>query len=105
MKQPNVLSREHQVLKQRPDLVIIHGSCFIDTTGINNSNWEHIYTIAWDKFITFLAYIALGNQGTKFLVYSRSFTDETWRSRWLSDTLKRFPPLQGRLVALGIPLP
>jgi hypothetical protein len=94
--------REHQVLKQHPDLVIIHGSCFIDTTGLNNSNREHIYTIAWDKVITFLAYIALGNQDTKFLVYSRSFTDEAWRSRWLSDMLKRFPPLQGRLVALGI---
>jgi len=90
--------RENQVLKQKPDLVVIHRSCFFDDTHLNDSDFaEHLYTLADGKLIAFLGYIALGNPYTKFLVYTRGFGVESNRLRWISEAERRFPSLKGRI--------
>ena len=97
--------REHQVLKQNPDLIVIHRSCFYDDTKLNDPSFSlHLSELTKSKLISFLGYIALGNPNTKFLVYSRSF----WRKYidpevWRSEAEKRFPSMKGRMIIFPVP--
>jgi len=96
--------RENQVLKQKPDLVVIHRSCFFDDTHLNDSDFaEHLYTLADSKLVAFLGYIAIGDPYTKFLVYTRGFGVESNRLRWISEAERRFPSLKGRITAWHVP--
>ena len=96
--------RENQVLKQRPDLIVIHRSCFYDDTNLNDSDFaSHLYTLANSKLVAFLGYIAIGNPYTKFLVYTRGFRVELNRLRWTSEAERRFPSLKERITAWHVP--
>ena len=95
--------REHEILKQYPDLILIHRSCFFDATNLNDRNFaKDLYELTESKLIAFLGYIALGNPNTKFLVYSRGFGDASNRSSWTSKVEKRFPLLKGRIATMTV---
>jgi serine/threonine protein kinase len=91
--------REDQVLRERPALIVIHRSCFADSTvGIDPQS--PALQVADKKLDGFLGYVGLGNPSTKFLVYTRRAGDP---APWVSDLQKRFPQLTGRIVVLPIP--
>jgi serine/threonine protein kinase len=90
--------REDQILLEKPSLIVIHRSCFADTTvGVNPQS--NALPIADKKLESFLGYVGLGNPTTKFLTYTRRSEDE---GAWVSDLEKRFPQLKGRVVALTV---
>ena len=95
--------REHEILKQNPDLILIHRSCFFDATNLGDRNFtKDLYALTESKLIAFLGYIALGIPNTKFLVYSRGFGDESNRSSWTSKVEKQFPLLKGRIATMTV---
>ena len=76
--------REDQVLRQNPELVLIHRSGFFhsialelglvypdDDENFDEHKWSRTYAIADDKLIAFLGFVGIGNPNTRFLVYSR----------------------------------
>ena len=90
--------REDQVLREKPSLIVIHRSCFADATvGLNPQS--NALQIADKKLESFLGYVGLGNPATKFLAYTRRSEDE---GAWVLDLEKRFPQLNGRVVALTV---
>ena len=115
--------REDQVLKQVPDLIIIHRSAFVhamvfdfergvDDTNVpsgadsilprsNDALYRHLIPIGRDKLDNFLGYVAGQNPRTRFLVYSREWRD-TSRFYWLQSVERRFPQLRGRVTAINI---
>ncbi len=99
----SIWHREHQVLQQNPDLVVIHRSCFYDPTDLQDSNFRsNLYELAASKLISFLGYVAIGNPNTHFLVYSRGFASGVDPDAWRSDVEKRFPPLKGRMAIFPV---
>lgn len=111
--------REDEVLRQHPDLILIHRSCFYVPSGLDKlpdgsapagspfpSRFEfEFYERAADKLEMFLGHIALGNPRTKFLVYSRrSWASDADRKQWVATLEKRFPQLRGRVTAWSVPL-
>jgi len=95
--------REDQILQQNPDLIVIHRSCFTDPSSLADAKLnDHLYTLAESKLFTFLAYIALGNSRTKFVIYSRTFGEDSARAQWVLSLESRFPPLKDRITALQI---
>ena len=90
--------REDQVLRESPALIVIHRSCFADSTvGVDPQ--APALQVADKKLESFLGYVGLGNPSTKFLVYTRRAGDP---APWVSDLQKRFPQLTGRIVVLAI---
>ncbi len=90
--------REDQVLRERPSLIVIHRSCFADSTlGFDPQSTAS--QIADNKIETFLGYIGLGNPNTKFLVYTRRSGDPT---AWIAGVVNRFPSLNGRVFAVTV---
>lgn len=112
--------REHEVLRQKPDLILIHRSCFYVPSGLDQqlagspappsvpfkSQFEtEFYARAADKLEVFLGYIGLDNPRTKFIVYSRrSWNSDLERNRWVAALESRFPQLKGRVTAWSVPL-
>ena len=110
--------REHQVLVQRPALVVVHRSSFAHQPGVSGrEEYEHAvegaeleplgfenpYQLGWSRLKEFLGYLALGNPDTKFLVYSRSFVDEAHQRTWISEVEMRFPELKGKITTYKVP--
>ena len=94
--------REDQVLRQDPDLIVIHRSCFYDATNLADSSFMiELYDLMESRLVLFLGYIGLGNSNTKFLVYSRSFSAD--QSKWIAAAEERFPPLKGRIYTMFVP--
>jgi serine/threonine protein kinase len=91
--------REDQVLRESPALIVIHRSCFADST-VGLDPQSPALQVADKKLDGFLGYVGLGNPSTKFLVYTRRAGDP---GPWVSDLQKRFPQLTGRIVVLLIP--
>jgi protein kinase-like protein len=98
--------REDEVLRQMPDLILIHRSAFYVPSGVNNEVFENEFRDrAWDRTEVFLGYVALANPRTKFIVYSRgSFGDAAGQKRWVTSVVKRFPQLRGRVSVWSVPL-
>jgi serine/threonine protein kinase len=102
--------REDQVLNENPDLVVVHRSCFYDSTMLGNPDldakyFEQLYAPAAEKLEMFLAYVALANPRTRFVVYSRgSWATDEARDAWASAMERRFPKIKGRLRAYKVPL-
>lgn len=98
--------REDEVLRQHPDLIVAHRSCFYVPSGLSDDAFERdFYARAADKFETFIAYVALGNPRTKFLVYSRrSWASAQERAVWVQAVERRYPHLKGRVLAYSVPL-
>jgi len=106
--------REAHVLGLRPELVVIHRSCFFHALNKKfdfhypndeheelDPNWKLLYATADDKLVGFLGLLATANPRTQFLVYSRG-TDRQWpqesyRKKWVDDAELRFPALKGRI--------
>ncbi|MEP6706415.1 MAG: serine/threonine-protein kinase [Pyrinomonadaceae bacterium] len=91
--------REDQVLRQHPNLIVLHRSCFADA-DVGFDPQSNAMQTADSKIGGFLGYISLGNPVTKFLVYTRRSDDQT---AWASDLEKRFPHLKGRVFTMTIP--
>ena len=90
--------REDQVLRESPALIVIHRSCFADSSvGFDPNSTATL--VADKKIESFLGYISLGNPSTKFLVYTRRSGDQ---SSWTADMEKRFPQLAGRIHAVTV---
>src|SRR6266516_725237 len=91
--------REDQVMRQNPNLIVLHRSCFADAdAGFDPQS--NAAQIADGKIGGFLGYISLGNPLTKFLVYTRRSDDQ---GSWASELEKRFPHLKGRVFTMTVP--
>ena len=112
--------REDQLLKQRPDLILIHRSAFFHSANLelgfgyppyddpeDDVRFTRSYVLIESKLIAFLGYVGLGDPQTKFLVYSRGrggvWPDED-RAAWVVDVEKRFPQLEGRVFTMKVPV-
>ena len=102
--------REDEILRENPAMIVAHRSCFYDATllgdaALDQRYVEQLYAPAADKFEMLLAYVALGNPRTRFLVYSRgSWETEADKRAWIAALERRFPRLKGRVRAYKVPL-
>jgi aminoglycoside phosphotransferase (APT) family kinase protein len=113
-------NREDQLLKQRPDLIVIHRSAFFHSINLefdfgyppfddpeHQARFDRLYGLVDSKLVSFLGYVGLGDPRTKFVVYSRGSGggwDEGQRSAWVADIEDRFPPLKGRVFTMRVPV-
>jgi hypothetical protein len=112
-------AREDQILKQHPNLILIHRSSFFHSMnqefgfgypgepGFDEARVRQLYAIAQNKLMAFLGYVGQVSPDTLFLVYGRG-TGGDWesdrdRAEWVEQVVGRFPALQGRVTTLGIP--
>ncbi len=103
--------REDQILREQPDLILIHRSSFAHSMNLEFGfdKADHgqedlqrlLYEIADGKLMAFLGYIGLGNPQTRVIVYSRGFRI---RDAWVAEVESRFPALSGRVVAVDVPV-
>jgi len=112
--------REDQLLKQRPDLILIHRSAFFHSANLelgfgyppfddpeDDARFTRSYLLIESKLIAFLGYVGLGDSLTKFLVYSRGrggVWPEEDRIAWAAEVEKRFPQLEGRVFTMKVPV-
>jgi hypothetical protein len=123
--------REDQLLKQIPDLIVIHFSAFFhamnldfqigyppfnDSAGALSPEkvkrlsrpdlFLHLIAAAENRLETFLGYAGLANPKTRFLIYSRGRPGEwgeaAYRHDWVQNTERRFPVLKGRVFTLNV---
>jgi hypothetical protein len=100
-------NREEEVRLQNPALVVAHRSLFYNATLGDNPEFATLTApMAWDKFDLLMAYIAMGNPDTRFLVYSRGSWnyEERLPEDWVRAVEARFPALEGRVVGWQVPL-
>jgi hypothetical protein len=112
--------REDQILKQRPDLIVIHRSALFHSLNLElgfgyrpfddpeqQARAERIYEMVDGKLMAFFGYLALGDPQTKFLVYSRG-TGGQWpeedQTAWVAEVEGRFPQLKGRVFTMKVPV-
>lgn len=110
--------REDQVLRQNPDLILIHRSGFFhsiaqelglvypeNAEAFDEQLWRRTYALGDDKLIAFLGFVGTGNPNTRFLVYSRGTGGEfaIENSPWVAAVEGRFPALSGRLNVMMVP--
>jgi Protein kinase domain len=119
-------NREEQIVKQNPDLVVIHRSAFthamvlefelgysaatgpsgvpLTTTGPPPSTEflrEHLSSAGVDKLEAFIGYVGGANRRTRFLVYSRDWPDAA-RVAWEQNLVRRFPTMRDRVSPIRI---
>jgi len=119
-------NREDQVVKQNPDLVVIHRSAFAHamvlefqlgysvpsspsgapttTSGPPPSVEildDRLLPIGMDKLEAFIGYVGGANPRTRFLVYSREWSDAT-RVTWEQSLVRRFPTIRDRVSTISI---
>ena len=100
-------NREDEVLRQDPQLIVLHRSCFWDATPGGDRELGGITRpLAYDKFDMFIGYIGQGNPRTRFFVYSRGAweSDPQNQQRWVDSVEARFPALRGRVFTWQVPL-
>lgn len=102
--------REDQILRQNPSLILVHRSCFYDSTQLGDPLLDRKYAgllYQWpaDKLEAFMGYIAQGNPRTRFVVYSRQgWPSDAERIAWMTGVERRFPAMKGRLASYMVPL-
>ena len=119
-------NREEQIVKQNPDLVVIHRSAFTHamvlefelgysaatgpsgvpatTTGPPPSTEflrDHLSSAGVDKLEAFIGYVGGANPRTRFLVYSRDWPDAA-RVAWEQNLVRRFPTMRDRVSPIRI---
>jgi protein kinase-like protein len=119
-------NREEQIVKQNPDLVVIHRSAFTHamvlefelgysaatgpsavppiTTGPPPPTEflrGHLSSAGVDKLEAFIGYVGAANPRTRFLVYSRDWPDAA-RVAWEQNLVRRFPTMRGRVSPIRI---
>jgi hypothetical protein len=98
--------REEQVVGENPDLIVAHLSCLLDArVGEGQvAVAEHLFDLAENRFIVFLAYVAARNPRTRFIVYSRTvFQTHGGEEQWVAAQVARLPVLKDRLSAFIVP--
>jgi serine/threonine protein kinase len=98
--------REEQVVGENPDLIIGHLSCLMDARigGNQQPVLDHLFEVAENRLVVFLAYVAARNPRTKFIIYSRSaFAAAEAGHTWVAMQEGRLPVLKGRLNAFHVP--
>lgn len=98
--------REEQVVAENPDLIVAHLSCLLDARVGEGQTVveEHLFDLAVNRFIVFLAYVAARNPRTRFIVYSRGvFQTVGGEEQWVAGQVARLPVLKGRLNAFIVP--
>ena len=99
--------REEQVVGENPDLIVGHLSCLLDARfgeGQPAALGDHLFELAENRFITFLAYVAARNPRTRFIVYSRTvFQRSGGEEGWVANQVARMPVLKDRLSAFIVP--
>ena len=98
--------REEQVVGENPDLIVSHLSCLLDARvgqgqpGVS----EHLFDVAQNRLLVFLAYVASRNPRTRFIVYSRTaFQAHGGEEEWVARQVARLPVLRNRLSAFIVP--
>jgi hypothetical protein len=98
--------REEQVVGENPDLIVSHLSCLLDARVGEGQPAvsEHLFDLAENRLLVFLAYVASRNPRTRFIVYSRSvFQTHGGEERWVAKQVARLPVLRNRLNAFIVP--
>ena len=111
--------REDQVLRQRPDLIVIHRSAFFHSMNLelgfgypgnpvyDAERQRRLYEYANNKLTAFFGFIAQGRPTTAFLVYSRGgpggWLEDDFRADWVAQLEGRFPSLKGRVNTMNVP--
>jgi hypothetical protein len=98
--------REEQVVGENPDLIVAHLSCLLDARVGDDQPAvaDHLFDLAENRFIVFLAYVAARNPRTRFLVYSRTvFQTRGGEEQWVAAQVARLPVLKDRLNAFIVP--
>jgi len=112
--------REDQILRQLPDLILIHRSAFFHSINLelgfgyhpfddpdHAARFDRVYRLVDGKLMAFLGYVALGDPQTKFLVYSRGRGGkwpEEDRIAWVAEIEGRFPQMKGRVSTMKVPV-
>jgi hypothetical protein len=111
--------REDQILKQRPDLIVVHRSAFYHSINLElgygyppfddpviEARAYRVYEIVLGKLIAFFGYVGMGDPHTKFLVYSRGappgWIEEQQRA-FVAEAERRYPHLKGRVFTFQVP--
>jgi hypothetical protein len=111
--------REDQILRQAPNLILIHKSAFFHSMnqefsfgypgegGFDETRARRLYELADNKLAAVLGFIGQEDPDTRFLVYSRGtggdWDDEQYRVAWVERIEGRFPILKGRVTTIAIP--
>ena len=98
--------REEQVVGENPDLIVAHLSCLLDARVGEGQTAvaEHLFELAENRLVVFLAYVAARNPRTRFIVYSRSvFQTHGGEEQWVATQVARLPVLRNRLNAFIVP--
>jgi serine/threonine protein kinase len=98
--------REEQVVGENPDLIVSHLSCLLDARVGEGQPAvsEHLFDLAENRLLVFLAYVASRNPRTRFIVYSRSvFQTHGGEEQWVAKQVARLPVLRNRLHAFIVP--
>ncbi len=98
--------REEQVVGENPDLIVSHLSCLFDARVGEGQPAvsDHLFDLAENRLVMFLAYVASRNPRTRFIVYSRSvFQTHGGEERWVATQVARLPVLRNRLNAFIVP--
>jgi hypothetical protein len=98
--------REEQVVSENPDLIVTHLSCLLDARVGEGQPLvsSHLFDLAENRLLVFLAYVAARNPRTRFIVYSRSvFQTQGGEEQWAATQAARLPVLKGRLHAFTVP--
>ena len=111
--------REDQVLRQRPDLIVIHRSAFFHSVNLElgygyrpyddpviEARAIRVYDIVLEKLMAFFGYVGLGDPHTKFLVYSRGAPPgwvEEQQLAFVAEVEGRYPHLKGRVFTFQVP--
>jgi hypothetical protein len=112
--------REDQILKQRPDLIVIHRSAFFHSINleldygyrpfddpVTEARAELVYEIVMGKLMAFFGYVGQGDPHTRFLVYSRGSPPgwvEEQQLAFLAEIEGRYPHLKGRVFTMRVPV-
>jgi hypothetical protein len=98
--------REEQVVGENPDLIVSHLSCLLDARVGEGQQAvsDHLFDVAENRLLVFLAYVAARNPRTRFIVYSRSvFQTHGGEEQWVATQVARLPVLKDRLSAFIVP--
>jgi hypothetical protein len=106
-------ARDNEVVRKRPDVVVIHRSLFFHTVNAElkldktNAMWQVTYDLHDEKLRLFIGYVGSEVPDTHFLIYSRGtdkrWMDENFRTEWVTTLENRFPVLKGRIHTIVIP--
>jgi hypothetical protein len=121
--------REDQVLKQGPDLIMIHRSSFFlainlefqfgyppfdDSEEVQMPTGQRLsreylfgrlYALAENKLLAFLGYVGVSSRRTRVIVYSRGDGGgwpEANQRDWVAELERRFPSLKARVFTISV---